>query len=297
MDDLDAVRGALGYRQLDLYGASYGATAAQVFLKRHRRSVRTVTLDGSTEMDVPFFGRFAAGAQAALDRVAARCATSAGCRKAFPTWRRDFTRLVRAWDRHPVGNRKGETMTGAGLAGVVQVLLQDAATAAEIPLLVSRAAAGDFGYLNARIERGESTLNLMFYGIWCNEPWVGLNARGPWGTDFDSSTRSSIAYHRSICRYVPRRAEPASAWTLPHSTVPLLVLAGGADPQDPIANMPRLREAFPKSRAVVVPAYGHTVAQFGCLGRVVSDFVSAGSARRLDTSCVGDIVPPSFALH
>jgi hypothetical protein len=29
MDDLDAVRTALGYRQLDLIGSSYGATAAR----------------------------------------------------------------------------------------------------------------------------------------------------------------------------------------------------------------------------------------------------------------------------
>jgi pimeloyl-ACP methyl ester carboxylesterase len=35
MDDLDAVRAALGYRQLDVIGSSYGATAAQVYLKLH----------------------------------------------------------------------------------------------------------------------------------------------------------------------------------------------------------------------------------------------------------------------
>ena len=33
---------ALGYRSLDLYGVSYGATLAQVYLARHPRSVRTV---------------------------------------------------------------------------------------------------------------------------------------------------------------------------------------------------------------------------------------------------------------
>ena len=41
MDDLDAVRAALGYRQLDVYGGSYGATAAQVYMKFHPSRVRT----------------------------------------------------------------------------------------------------------------------------------------------------------------------------------------------------------------------------------------------------------------
>ena len=53
MDDLEAVRVALGYRQLNVYGTSYGATAAQVYLKRHPDSVRTIVLDGATAIDVP----------------------------------------------------------------------------------------------------------------------------------------------------------------------------------------------------------------------------------------------------
>ena len=36
MDDLDAVRGALGYRQLAVIGSSYGATAAQIYLSSIR---------------------------------------------------------------------------------------------------------------------------------------------------------------------------------------------------------------------------------------------------------------------
>src|SRR5689334_15668252 len=94
----------------------------------------------------------------------------------------------------------------------------------DTPRLVSSAAKGDLTPLNSRIKPGLQTLNLMFYGIWCNEPWVGLNARGPWGTDFDSNTQSAIAAHRAICKYVPKRHEPAKAWTLPHSNTPLLLL-------------------------------------------------------------------------
>lgn len=296
MDDLDAVRAALGYRRLDIYGASYGATAAQVYLKWHPSTVRTIALDGATAIDVPFFGRFAVNAEAALDRVAARCNAEAACRAAFPRWRASFSALVRAWNEHPVRTGENETTTGAGLAGVVQAMLIDPSTAAEIPFVVSRAAARDYDPLNAHINGGMQALDLMFYGIWCNEPWVGLNARGPWHTDFDSNTASAISFHRRICAYLPKRTERASDWTLPRAETPLLLLAGAADPQDPIANMPHLAQTFPNRRAIVVPGYGHTVAQFGCLGRLVSSFVISGSAKQLDTRCVGAIRPPAFAL-
>ncbi len=46
MDDLDEVRAALGYERLNLFGGSYGTRASLVYLKRHPKHVRTVTLQG-----------------------------------------------------------------------------------------------------------------------------------------------------------------------------------------------------------------------------------------------------------
>jgi hypothetical protein len=77
--------------------------------------------------------------------------------------------------------------------------------------------------------------------------------------------------------------------------VPLLVLAGGADPQDPIGNLPGLRRAFPNSRAVVVPGQGHAIGQLGCLGELVGRFVDRGTARGLDTRCVSRTLLPPLA--
>ncbi len=297
MDDLDAVRAALGYDQIDIYGTSYGATAAQVFLKRHRHSVRTITLDGASLLGVPFYARFARNAQHALAQVAKRCAAAAGCARAFPHWPATFARLVRTWNKHPVHRTAKLTMTGDELAGVVQTMLLDAGKAASIPLVVARAAAGDYGPLNEQIEPGVVENQVMFWSIWCNEPWVGLGAKGPWHTDFDGYTAKTIAGYRKACGVVPKRAEPPSAWTLPvRSEVPLLVLAGGADPQDPVANLPRLRATFPNARVIAVPGYGHAVGQYGCLGGLVSDFIDRASAVGLATRCVRAIDPPPFDL-
>lgn len=292
MADVEAVRKALGYETLDLYGGSYGATAAQVFLKMFPHSVRSVVLDGATELDVPFYSRFAVNAQHALDDVARRCNADASCKGRYPGWRTTFSKLVRAWDAHPVTTAPHVKTTGVGLAGIVQGMLLNAADAASIPLLVRDAARHDYRVLNGNITSGSNPP--MYWTIWCNEPWVGISAKGPWHTDFDGYAATSIAAARKVCAYVPKHREPASAWTMPHSNVPVLVLAGGADPQDPIGNMPRLKQVFPNSRALVLPGFGHTVAQYGCLGTVVSVFVTTAKVRGLDTSCVDVLQPPAF---
>ena len=208
MDDLDAVRAALGYRQLDVYGGSYGATAAQVYMKFHPSRVRTLILSGASVLDVIYFDRYAVNNQRALDQLATLCASEPACRKAFPGWERQFGALVKAWNAQPVHG-----MSGDQLASVVHWMLRDVNTAVSIPLVVSRAAKGDYGPLE-HADSGDldiGDLNLMGASIWCSEPWAGLDAKGPWGTDFDSYTTALIANFRRGVQLRPeaRRASLA----------------------------------------------------------------------------------------
>jgi pimeloyl-ACP methyl ester carboxylesterase len=296
-DDLEAVRAALGYRRLNLYGVSYGATLAQLYLARHSRSVRTVALDGATLLDVPFLERFAANGQRALDLVARRCAREATCTRTFPGWTQQLRSLIEAWNATPVQVAPELTLTGDELAGVIQFMTLSAASAASIPLAVSRAARGDYAPLARQIPSSGAESPLMFWSIWCNERWVGLDARGPWGTYLDGYTTSQLERYRSICAYVPDHADPASNLARVSSSVPVLALVGGADPQDPAANIAGLGAAMPKARIVVLPEHGHGVGQYGCLPRLVALFVDRGSAAGLDVRCVRTTTPPPFVLR
>jgi pimeloyl-ACP methyl ester carboxylesterase len=294
MDDLDAVRAALGYRQLDVVGSSYGATAAQIYLKLHPSSVRTLVLSGATAIDVPFFDRYAVNAQRALDQLANLCASDPGCRNAFPGWERQFGELVKAWNAEPEHG-----MTGDQLASIVHVMLLDGTKAVSIPLVVSSAAKGDYGPLeDADSGDLDVELNLMSESIWCNEPWAGLDAKGPWGTDFDSYTTARIAAFRQACSSVPKRGEPRSLWRLPASSrVPVLALVGGADPQDPVENLSDLKRHFPDSRTMIFPHVGHSFGLGGCLYLTLADFVDRGTTKGLDTTlCDGAVVVPPFEV-
>ena len=293
MDDLDAVRAALGYRQLHVFGSSYGATAEQVYLKLHPSSVRTLIVMAGTAIDVPIFDRWAVNAQRALDQVATLCASDPACRKAFPGWERQFGELVKAWNTRP------GPMTGDELASVIHMMLLDLEKAVSIPLVVSSAAKGDYAPLeNAGAGDLDVELDLMGASIWCNEPWTGLDAKGPWGTDFDSYTTAKIAVLRRQCESVPKRAEPRSLWTLPASSrVPVLAFVGGADPQDPIANLPNLKQHFPDSRMVILPHTGHRFYIGRCIDQLMADFVAHGTTKGLDTTrCDGGVVVPPFPL-
>jgi TAP-like protein len=167
------------------------------------------------------------------------------------------------------------------------------------PLACASAAKGDYGPLeDAGSGDLDVDLNRMAKSIWCNEPWTGLDATGPWGTDFDSYTTARIAVFGRECSSVPTRAEPRSAWTLPVSSrVPVLALVGGADPQDPLANLSDLKRHFPDSRIIVFPHVGHQFGIGGCVDQTMADFVERGTTRGVDTTrCDGAVVVPPFEL-
>ena len=99
--------------------------------------MRTLILTGGTAIDVPFFSRFAVNAQRALDQLATLCASDRDCRKTFPGLGAPVRRASESWNAHPA------PMTGNQLASVVQFMLLDLEKAVSIPLVISRATAGD----------------------------------------------------------------------------------------------------------------------------------------------------------
>ncbi len=101
-DDLEGVRRALGYGRIDLYGSSYGATLAQLYLRRHPHAVRTLTLDSASLPAVPVYELAARNAERALRVQIARCRAARRCREAFPDTREELggcSRSVRGRSR------------------------------------------------------------------------------------------------------------------------------------------------------------------------------------------------------
>ena len=295
-DDLEAVRAALGYRTLDLYGISYGATLAQVYLARHPRSVRTVVLDGATLLDVPFFARFAVNGQRALDLVARRCAREPACARAFPSWPQQLRSLIEAWNATPVTVAPELTLTGDDLAGVIQSMTRSAASAASIPLAVSRAARGDYATLARQIPSSGSDDSADVLVDLVQRALGRPRRAGPVG-HVPRRLRRRPARElplRVRVRARPRRA--GSNLARVRSNVPVLALVGGADPQDPAANIAGLGRRCRRRASSSCPSTGTASASTAACRGSSQLFVDRGSAATLDVRCVRSTEPPPFAL-
>ncbi len=305
-DDLEAVRRALGYGRLDLYGGSYGATLAQVYLRRHPRSVRSVVLDGAPLPGVRVYERSARNAERALGSILRRCAADAACRRAFPRPRQELAGVLARPPRR-VTVEAGTFRIGPDeVAWTVAALTETAAGAAFVPYTIHEAAQGDYVPL-ARSYAAEVGRELdarartaAFWVILCSEPWTGFDpaatARAAAGSYLAHAAVARARLFRRACGVVPKGPAPPRAFAAAPSPVPALLLAGGADPLDAVPDPVGLRRAFPNGRLVVVPAAGHGVIGYGCVQELVARFVARGSATGLDARCAGRVPPTPFAI-
>ena len=146
--DLDRVRAALGYKRINLYGASYGTRVALHYMRRYPGHTRAVILDGVVPPEHSLGPDIALNAQRALDILFERCEKDADCRHAFPDVAGSFVSLItllkaesRSIDmQHPVtGERMKFDFGAVELALAVRLLSYAPETAALLPLLIDQA--------------------------------------------------------------------------------------------------------------------------------------------------------------
>lgn len=310
MDDLDAVRTWLGYDRINLYGGSYGTRAALAYLRQHGEHVRSVVLDGVAPPDLrlPLF--VARDAQRALDRMFAACDTDEACGRRFPQLSSRvaalFTRLesapVRVTLTHPrTGVSEPVTMTAPVLASIVASALYAPLTTSMLPELLARAERDDYQGLVALATLGDSVAENMSVGmhfsVICAEDVPRIT-----DAELAAATAHSIFGRHLMwqtvetCGFWPAGTVPAEYFTPVTSDVPTLLLSGDLDPVTPPSWATTVASTLSHSLHVIAPQTGHGVAATGCGIQMVADFLTAGSADGLDTSCVEAITRPPFFL-
>jgi pimeloyl-ACP methyl ester carboxylesterase len=305
MQDLDAVRRALGAAQINLIGASYGTRAALEYQRQFPDAVRRAALDGVVPPDMVLPYSASPDNQAALDALWAACAAEQGCRAAFPHLAADWAALKASMPKavtvaDPLGGEPERvTMTQALLMAALRGPLYSPVLASALPQAVSDAAQGRFdallalsGYLGSRssLEVAEG----MHFSVICAEdaPRMPSDRELP-GPEFGNIFAE---VYQDVCAQWPRGAVPAGFYSLPRADRPVLMLSGGLDPMTPPRHARRVAGALgAMAHSVVVPNAGHGLIGLPCISDVLYRFFDAPddeAALRVDAGCAQSIPRP-----
>lgn len=313
MDDLDDVRAALGYERINLYGISYGATAAQVYLQRHPTHARTAILESGTLLGVPIYERFPAASQRALDLLFARCAADAGCHAAFPDPAADLRTVTARLDRGPIelpmtdpSTGRPEQYTRHALALGLLEALSDLRTAVILPRMLRSAARDDWKGVLAAAPRptpnsAAPTWQLMPLTINCYEPEERLRRAeteaAAAGSFLKYADMRAAINPGDVCAAMPAPQPAAIHGPLTASAVPMLIINGAADPKDPPANVAGAGRAYPHSLVLTVPNQAHDYnVDPSCRAGLFAAFIERGAATDLPSQCLREQPAPPFDL-
>lgn len=299
IDDIDAVRSALGYPTLNLWGGSYGSRVALEYLRAYPSHVRSVVLDGVAPPELRTPLDVWATRERAIDAVFGACEASAACRGAHPDLAATLARITAELGERGRVVSVADPRTGATieitlthdafLAGLVP-LTYVPELASLLPEVIGRAAAGDFGPLlaTARLVSGELSEQMsaaLHYSVVCTEDAPRIRAADRQllaGLRMRSLAENVLA----VCDVWPRgRATPDSAEPVA-SDVPVLILSGALDPVTPPEYGAKVAATLPNSRHIVAGGYGHIVSPHGCAPRLLAAFVAEAGFDRLPASCV-----------
>jgi len=312
--DLDAVRVALGYQRINIYGVSYGTRVAQHYVRRFPDKARTVILDGVVPPQLALGTATALNAENALSSILARCAHDAECSKHFGDPAVAYHSLRAALQAHAVsvslsdptsGEPSKVEFTNYHLATVLRLGSYTAEQAALLPLMLHGATAESANFiplasqfLMVNRSYGDVVAYGMHNSVVCSEdvPFWDLAKVNRAELDKTFLGTAQLDGLKSICSIWPRGPVDPDFHTELHSDVPALLLSGGNDPVTPPADAEQAKRGFTHSMHVVIKGLGHGQLTAPCVDRVMARFVSKGAVDGLDVSCVHNDVPMPFFI-
>ena len=308
--DLDRVRAALGYRAIDLEGISYGTELARAYMRTFPDRVRSAVLIGPPPADMRTPLPHAANAQRALDLLFHECQSDERCRSAYPDLRGDWTAVLRRVDAG-VRQRRFDPMTGAATDVVItrgpfaeafRGLFTTAAARRSMPLIIARAAAGDFSpFVEAIPADAGGFAEGLYLSIACAEGTTRIDpadvprfTAGTFAGDYRVRQQMGACAEWPVAPVAPDFHQPLA------TSHPVLAVVGEFDASTPPAYAQEVCAGLERCRLVQIPRMGHGPFDLGdwtggdCLDRVILEFLGRGAATGLDTSCLPKMMPPPF---
>ena len=309
VDDLDEVRQALGYKQINLYGTSYGTRVAQVYMRRHPSSLRTVTLKGVVPPSLASPSTHALASEDAWRELLKRCRTDELCAQSYSTLEADLNTLLQRLKDSPVlqlpAGRDGPAAirVSPGLfAESFRFFLYAPESAAQAPKLlrnwvVTNGTGLAENVMTTRGLLGGARLAAGFFlSVSCTEdiPYLPKNAAALAAQTFAGDYR--LKQQVGACTVWPR-GKVSKQHRLPgRSDIPTLLLSGEFDPVTPPSGGEAVRRGLSKALHVVIRNNGHPIGSAEkCISSMIGGFIEKGSAGSLDTSCAATIPAVPFA--
>lgn len=307
--DVEALRLALGYEKINLYGVSYGTLLALHYLRLFPQGLHAVVLDGVVPPQLNYIYTNVLDQDRVFKTLFAACRASPECSRSYPDLESVFFQVVDELEKSPAhvvlhdqksGKAYDALIDGEGFySGIYQTFYSSEFIPA-IPRIIYKAREGDFeGFteLLAFMTLDQSVSYGMYYSVNCAEevnnphPALDLSKVYPKILEFDQGDSESF---ERTCQTWRVEALPSSENEAVTSDVPVLLLSGGFDPVTPESNAAAAAATLSHSYSYTIPSGGHGQAfSNACADTIILSFLQEPSTAP-DSACIADYAQVKF---
>ncbi len=253
--DVNAIRVALGYDEVNLWGGSYGSFLAQAVMRDHPEGVRSAVIESVWPLEISFFVEATASVPNAILRLIDTCAADDVCDSAYPNLEQVLFDTIDQLNAEPVlisvsnpldGQSYDALLTGDTVGGNLVSALYLTPLIPALPQAIYDVYNGDYELMTQLTSQKlifyEAMSRGMTYSVVCAEDLIGqtpdhlleIQLALPEQLRSDVEPDLVIEYGIfGICENWPvEEAEPSFKEPLV-SDIPTLILEGELDPVTP----------------------------------------------------------------
>ena len=307
--DVNDLRLALGYEQVNLWSASYGTRLALGVMRDYPEGVRSVVLDSVYPPDVDLYLEGPANASRAFNLLFESCAADEACNAAYPDLRTVFFDTVDRLNENPASSEITDPFAGESydavfdgdtLLGLLFQLLYETEIVPSLPQLIYDASQDSFDMLE--LIRGQLIAQIsvssrgMMFSVQCNEEFA-FNSLKQFETVlagypelaglYENSVIGKLAFQ--ICEAWDSGTAHAIENQPVSSDIPTLVMAGEYDPITPPAWARHAAETLENSFFFKYPSVGHVASVVeGCPHDMMIAFLDDPTSAP-DDACIAEM--------
>ncbi len=295
---------ALGYRQVNLFGYSYGSRLALTVMREHPHGIRSVILASPLPPQADYLTDFPDDEARAFQALFDGCAHDPRCAAAYPQLARDFRTAVARLDARPRqltarinGTDVTERLDGQllvrlisggiylGEMAILPRLIHHAATGGNLTDWAQIATAGNAPDVGSSVGMSQSVL--------CADeaPFVNRQRARAIGAAHPEQHHVFLqpAWWFDLCARWPTGPVNPAGHTPVHSGIPTLIVTGQYDPPTPPAYGRLAAATLTRGYLTEFPGLAH-IPENPCVLSVEANFLHQ-PLQRPDTSCIQRMSP------
>ncbi len=271
-DDVHDLIQALGYKQVDLYGVSYGTRLALTVMRLFPADIRSVILDSTLPTQINTFKTFPGVTQHAYDTLFQGCAASTQCHTKYPQLESVFYKLVNDVNAKPItfqDVRYGPVaLDGDGVANWVFTMLYVTQLIPVLPEAITQISQGNYEILSRYygILMLQNDISYgMYYSVECGEDLAFTTAdelskaTASMHPEIQPEMNAGLKSDLGICQFWGDQPVPTVQKQAVTSSLPTLILSGEYDPITPLSNAKLALQTLSHGYLFQFPGTGHGV--------------------------------------